>query len=1038
MKEATQLSPLIRFEVFEVNLRTGELCKSGNRIRLPEQSFQILALLLGRPGQLLTREEIRQKLWPNDTIVEFENSINAAVKKLRIALEDSADKPRYVETLARRGYRWLVPVERVEKDRTSNERSAAAQAELAPSNLTGKKVSHYRVLEILGGGGMGVVYKAEDLKLGRRVALKFLPEELTNDRSAMERFEREARAASALNHPNICTIHAVDQYGGRPFIVMELLEGRTLRDVISATPTPPQSSTVALGSPLPLETLLDVAIQTVAGMEAAHKKGIIHRDIKPANIFITPHGQAKILDFGLAKLQESESPGFDAPTTGLNHFREGLDLTLTQTGVAMGTAGYMSPEQVRGEKLDARTDLFSFGLVLYEMAAGQRAFSGETAAIVHGAILNQTPIPVRELNSKVPARLQDVIGKSLQKDRELRYQSAAALSTDLKTLREQTKPRKSRWWWIPSAAIVVLLLVSTFIWVSRRTTSLALPQVRQTPLTINSTENAVTSGAISPDGSRLAYVDAKGLHIRSIGSGETRSLHLPEQPRGRDRAWQVVSWLDGKRFIANGRKRGLEEDSNDPTGTSIWGFSATDEAPRELRENAYACDSSRDGSFIAFDANKGRLGSREIWVMGSAGENARKLYSTDKDSALNCGAWSPDGRRLLYVEIDKLGARFVNRDLEGGAPVVVLESADEVNSVAWAPDGRLIYSKFEPAIIGNGNCNFWQMRLDERTGRPLEKARLLTSWSGFCMNLSAFTADGKKLSFLKWKSHFATYLAELDGNGDRVANAKRFTLTETYDQPLDWTPDGKTLIFLSNRNGDSSTGIYQQSPDEENPHLLLVSQSVNWPRVTPDGKWLLYVDESPPKNGLNGATVKRLPLSSGEPEFVASVRPNSRILCARSLFQLCAIAQPSVDREQAIVSSLDPVKGVGAELTRFPLDPNEDGWFLDLSPDGKKIAELNGPADSISVLPLRGGTTRQLRVKGWTNLHSVRWAADGKGFLVGSGPEPGILLHVDHAGNAKVLWEHASTSLLAVSPDGHHLAIADRTMDRNMWMMENF
>ena len=1034
MKEVSPFANLIRFEAFEVNLYTGELCKTGERIRLPEQSFQILSMLLKRPGQLVTREEIRKRLWPNNTIVEFENSINAAVKRLRIALGDSADQPRYVETLARRGYRWLVPIEGVEENRTSDDASTPAQAEPVPSSLTGKKVSHYRVLEILGGGGMGVVYKAEDLKLGRRVALKFLPDELTSDGAAMERFEREARAASALNHPNICTVHAVEEHADQPFIVMELLEGQTLRDLMSGSTTAEPN---IRRFPISLETLLDIATQTAAGMEAAHKKGIIHRDIKPANIFITSLGQAKILDFGLAKLQESELPEAASSSVNGSHPVEAFNHALSRTGVAMGTAGYMSPEQVRGEKLDARTDLFSFGLVLYEMAAGQRAFSGETASIVQSAILNQSPIPVGELNSKIPARVQNIIGKCLQKDRQLRYQSTAELLSDLKRIAGQIKPTNSRRWWTLVAAMFVLLLAGGSFWVLHRTTALALPEVRQQPLTVNSPENAVTSGALSPDGSSVAFVDAKGLQVRSIVNGETRALHLPEQLQSRDIEWQIVSWLnDGHRILVNAHRREVATDLFSSTGTSVWIFSDANEAPRDLRETAYACASSPDGSLVAFNTNKGRRGDREIWVMGRAGENARKLYGTDEDGSLNCGMWSPDGRRMLYVESDKLGARFVTRDLEGGVPIVILESAEAIPDVSWLPDGRLLYSKWEPAVIGNGNCNFWQMRVDGNTGRQLERPRQLTSWSGFCMSGSSSTADGKKVAFLKWTSHFATYVAQLDGSGGRIASSKRFTLSETFDQPLDWTPDGKTLIFLSNRRG--STAFYKQSLGEESPHLLLASESVSRPRVTPDGKWLIFVDDSQmPDKSLRSA-VKRLPLSGGVPESVVGVRSHSQILCARQPSTLCAIVEPSDDNKEAVVSSIDPVKGKGQELLRVPLDPNQNDWFIDLSPDGTKIAGLRSPGDGIFVLSLgpRGGST--LRVKGWTNLHSVRWSADGKGYFVGSGFGPGTLLHVDLAGNAKVLWEHASPLLLAVSPDGHRLAIADNTIDRNLWMMENF
>src|SRR5229473_1444801 len=286
----------VLFGAFELDLSTGELRSietpdPNNKVLLREQVFQVLRMLLEREGKIVTREEIKGRLWPNDTVVDFDHSINAAIKTLRRALGDSADDPRYIETLARRGYRLMPTIEYLASAPGIAPGQVTAEAPLQSSSLTGKKVSHYRVLDVIGGGGMGMVFKAEDLKLGRLVALKFLPEELSGDAVALKRFEREAQTASALNHQNICTIYEIEEHERRPFIVMELLEGDNLRDHLS----------VSEPKVLPLPELLGIAVQVCDGLQAAHDKGIIHRDIKPANIFLTRQGPVKILDFGLAK-----------------------------------------------------------------------------------------------------------------------------------------------------------------------------------------------------------------------------------------------------------------------------------------------------------------------------------------------------------------------------------------------------------------------------------------------------------------------------------------------------------------------------------------------------------------------------------------------------------------------------------------------------------------------------------------------------------------------------------------------------------------
>jgi serine/threonine protein kinase len=464
--QAFPRSPVaVYFQGFRLDLRAGELQADGGKtVRLPDQPFRILKMLLEHPGEVMTREEVRKCLWPNDTIVEFEHSISAAMNRLRQALGDSAERPRFIETLARRGYRFMVPVQF-----EAPPISSAAPSEAIPSidGLIGRDVSHYRVLEMLGGGGMGVVYKAKDTRLNRAVALKFLPAEMAHDDAALERFRREAQAASSLNHPNICTIYDVGEVPlettegseAQRFIAMEFLDGQTLERRIS-------------GKPLPLSETLELAIEIADALSAAHAQGIIHRDVKPANVFVTKRGSAKVLDFGLAKLTSLGHSDIHSNASATSALAGMPGITLM--GRAMGTPTYMSPEQVRGEELDERADLFSFGVVLYQMATGALPFRGDTPDVITDAILHRTPEAPSNLNSGVPSRLEEIILKALEKDRKFRYQFAAEIRTDLQRLQraigfqqpvsapavpDKVKVAHSRSWkrWVLAGAVVAVL-----------------------------------------------------------------------------------------------------------------------------------------------------------------------------------------------------------------------------------------------------------------------------------------------------------------------------------------------------------------------------------------------------------------------------------------------------------------------------------------------------------------------------------------------------------------------------------------------------
>ncbi|MCZ2080291.1 MAG: serine/threonine protein kinase [Bryobacterales bacterium] len=376
---------------------------------------------------------------------------------------------------------------------------------------SGEQIGPYRIVEPLGQGGMGIVYRARDTRLDRDVALKLLPERSEQDPQVLERFKREARAVSALNHPNICTLYDIGEYHGQPFLVLELLEGQSLRDVLDS-------------GPMAITELLDVALQIAGALEAAHAKGIVHRDIKPANIFVNTAGQVKVLDFGLAKLlSEPERVGADAAAAA----GSSTLATISVMGRAMGTASYMSPEQARGDDVDARSDLFSLAVVLYQLATGSRPFEGETPAITVEAILGSDPVPPRQRNPAVSPQLERIILKALEKDRDMRYQTAAELCADLGRLR---RPASWRYRWLTAAATLVTALGMTVVGVRFGWFGTPPPAPDFTPrqVTANPAEDPVIRASISPDGRFLSFQDLAGIHIRSIETGSTRSIPPPE------------------------------------------------------------------------------------------------------------------------------------------------------------------------------------------------------------------------------------------------------------------------------------------------------------------------------------------------------------------------------------------------------------------------------------------------------------------------------------------------------------------------------